>query len=115
MKREQFRKQAQSAIGDGSRARAELARIKANQFLTGSADFNPQDLQRLGSKGLHYFLDSVGQADLLITAKNAVIDEQSIKSPVSKSRQHGWSHQRRSEPFWMLRAILFGRRLPRIE
>lgn len=108
MNKEEFHKQAQSAIGDGARARDDLARAQAKQFLTGSTDFRPQDLQRLGSKGLRQFLRLINRADLTTNPSPAATNKKVENSVTPENKQHGWSSQRRSEPVWILRAIFYG-------
>lgn len=108
MNKEEFRKQARSAIDDGSRARAGIAQAQANEFLTNSAEFDPRVLRKLGSSGLKHFLCSIDQSNLLI--QSAI--ETPSKKPTESSRRNreslGWDNERRTEPMWTIRALIYG-------
>jgi hypothetical protein len=108
MNKEEFRKQAQSAIYDGSAARAAIARAQAKEFLTKSGDFDPRALQKLGSSGLRHFLSSIDQTSLLAECCIKKPPEETIESSGQKGEPLGWDKQRRSEPMWTIRALIYG-------
>lgn len=108
MNKEQFRKQAQSAIYDGSAARADIARAQAKEFLTKSGDFDPRALQKLGSSGLRHFLSSIDQTSLLAECSIKKPSKETIEPSRQIGESFGWKKQRRSEPLWTIRALIYG-------
>ncbi len=108
MSREEFRKQAQSAINDGAKARAGIAQAQAKEFLAKSADFDPRALQKLGSSGLRHFLSSIDQTSLLAECRINKPSKETIGPSRQIGESFGWKKQRRSEPLWTIRAVIYG-------
>lgn len=109
MNRDSFRDYAKSAIVDGSKARAELARAQAEKFLAGSTAFNPTALQGLGSSGLRHFLASIDMPELSQEYRGTTAPQSQIEDAPTKSHKPlSWADLRRSEPLWTVRAIAYG-------
>lgn len=108
MNKEEFRKQARSAIGDGSRARAGIAQAQAKEFLAKSSEFDPRVLQKLGSSGLKHFLCSIDQSNLLAQSAIETSSEKPTESLRWNGKSLGWGNQRRNEPLWTIRALVYG-------
>ena len=108
MSREEFHKQALSVINDGAKARAGIAQAQANKFLSQSVDFDPRVLQKLGSSGLRHFLSTIDHSNLLAESDIEKSSEKPIETSSQNGESFGWSKQRRSEPLWIIRALIYG-------
>jgi len=105
MKSNTFKQTAARAIDEGNRERQVTAERLASQFLAGADGFDPRALERLGKEGLATFLSGLGTRNPLPNWQEA--ERTSDHRPFAVTAGAlGWANWRRSEPQWLVGALV---------
>ena len=109
MKPESFKTVAARAIDEGGRERQAQVRRLASQFAARPTEFDLRALERLGEDGLAEFLSHVGGNVPCPGDREQGLPLSAGPTLVSGAEESfGWAGERRSEPQWIVRAVLYG-------
>ena len=109
MNKASFRKKAISMVHEGKKTREEYAKLQAEKFIENSSTFDPTVFTRLGSSGVNHFLQAVQDTGVSIGTP-PIREAPKLDRRISRraNRALGWAHLRRSEPIWVVRAVIYG-------
>lgn len=104
-----FQETAEASIREGKAALLSLSRSEANNFVNGSAQFNPEALVRLGISGMTAFLQTVRAHGIAVDQPLAdACQAPPTTPPTSATLTPGWANKHCAEPNWILITIAHG-------